>query len=88
MGTKSNPGPVDCYAHAAPDEPIFILRAHDESAPFIIRMWAENYKHHKKRVNIFDEKSQRKYYEALKIASEMEEYYKQYNSGTTKEISK
>jgi hypothetical protein len=29
MGTKSNPGPFDCYAKAEPDEPMFVLLARD-----------------------------------------------------------
>lgn len=39
MATKNNPGPFDCYAHAAPDEPMFILLARDECAPDTIRSW-------------------------------------------------
>lgn len=40
MGTKLNPGPYDCYTKAAPDEPIFILRAKDPIAPIMVQMWA------------------------------------------------
>jgi hypothetical protein len=39
MGTKNNPGQYDCYDKADPDEPIFTLRAKDDTAPFTIRMW-------------------------------------------------
>lgn len=39
MGTKNNPGLHDCYAKAAPDEPIFTLRAKDPSAPYLVMMW-------------------------------------------------
>ena len=41
MGTKTNPGPFDCYASAAPDEPIFILRAVDPAAPDAIEDWCD-----------------------------------------------
>lgn len=40
MGTKNNPGKFDCYANAAPDEPMFILLARDANAPRLVRMWA------------------------------------------------
>lgn len=40
MATKNNPGKYDCYAAAQPDEPLFILRANDELAPHIVRIWA------------------------------------------------
>jgi hypothetical protein len=30
-----------CYAKAAPDEPIFVLRAQDRCAPKAVRMWAD-----------------------------------------------
>lgn len=31
MGTKNNPGEFDCYANAAPDEPMFILLGRDQT---------------------------------------------------------
>jgi hypothetical protein len=40
MGTKQNPGPFDCYAAAAPDEPMFVLLARDPLAPALVREWA------------------------------------------------
>ncbi len=40
MGTKNNPGAYDCYAAAAPDEPIFILLARDKLAPILVDLWA------------------------------------------------
>lgn len=42
MATKNNPGKYDCYAAAEPDEPLFILRANDPSAPSMVRGWAWN----------------------------------------------
>lgn len=41
MGTKTNPGPFDCYANAADDEPIFVLVASDETAPLLVQKWAK-----------------------------------------------
>lgn len=38
MGTK-NTG-IPCYDNAAPDEPLFVLRARDPLTPRIIREWA------------------------------------------------
>lgn len=40
MGTKDNPGKFDCYASAAPDEPMFILLARDKHAPTLVWLWA------------------------------------------------
>lgn len=39
-GTKNSPGAFDCYAHADPDEPMFILLARDKHAPTLIWLWA------------------------------------------------
>lgn len=40
MATKANPGKFDCYANAAPDEPLFVLRSTDPVAPQLVRIWA------------------------------------------------
>ncbi len=40
MGTKNNPGKFDCYANAAPDEPMFILLGRDPCAPVTVLFWA------------------------------------------------
>lgn len=42
MGTKNEPGAFDCYAKLEPDEPYFLLRGKDPSAPFLTRAWAES----------------------------------------------
>jgi len=39
MGTKANPGKYDCYANAAADEPLFVLRAKDEIADRLVEIW-------------------------------------------------
>lgn len=41
MGTKANPSKYDCYAEAADDEPLFILRAKDPTAAILVRLWAD-----------------------------------------------
>lgn len=39
MGTKKNPGKFDCLAKIGDDEPFFVLRAQDMSAPGLIDAW-------------------------------------------------
>lgn len=39
MSTKMEPGPFDGMAKAAPDEPVFTLRAHDPLAPGLVHEW-------------------------------------------------
>jgi len=41
MSTKLEPGKFDWYAAALPDEPYFIVLARDDSAPRIVRDWAD-----------------------------------------------
>jgi hypothetical protein len=41
MGTKNNPGKFDCYANAAPDEPMFILLGRDPAASLLVKLWVE-----------------------------------------------
>jgi hypothetical protein len=40
MATKNNPGAYDCYAHAEPDEPIFVLLGRDPAACLLVALWA------------------------------------------------
>lgn len=40
MGTKNNPGTFDCYEHAKPDEPMFVLLGRDPIAAALVRTWA------------------------------------------------
>lgn len=40
MGTKNNPGQFDCYANAAPDEPMFVLLGRDRHAAGLVQLWA------------------------------------------------
>jgi hypothetical protein len=40
VGTKLNPGAFDCYANAAPDEPMFVLLGRDKNAAALVMLWA------------------------------------------------
>jgi len=68
MGTKDNPGKYDCYAKAAPDEPMFTLLGRDSDAAFIVRVWI----HVKKHVG---DSSPEKLAEAEQCAKQLEDYY-------------
>src|SRR5574341_1372418 len=41
MGTTKDPGEFDCYANAAPDEPMFVLLGRDPVASILVRRWAD-----------------------------------------------
>ena len=41
MGTKNNPGAIDCYGNALDDEPMFILLGRDPNAPKLVAAWAD-----------------------------------------------
>lgn len=66
MGTKNNPGNFDCYSHAAPDEPMFILLGRDPLAGALVRLWARY------RLNLGEMPS--KVIEALHVADELDEW--------------
>ena len=74
MGTKNNPGAYDCYQNAAPDEPVFTLRAKDPAAAAAIRFWMKVRYEMKKRAGEFDEREQAKQEEAERCAVAMEEW--------------
>lgn len=76
MGTKAKPGTFDCYANAAPNEPMFILLARDPMAPLLIRMWAHmRWIHGEDRMKVA---------EALQLALECEDYRLKLKGSTTK----
>lgn len=77
MGTKQKPGLIDCYAAAAPDEPIFVLRATDKGAPVTVRIWAELYRARKIDQGEWGDQQVAKYLEAMRCAQSMEDYYKE-----------
>jgi len=41
MSTKAKPGEFDCLGKLDEHEPYFVLRAKDQLAPIIVRIWAE-----------------------------------------------
>lgn len=55
-----------CLVKAADDEPIFVLRAHDFTAPAAVRFWALNAKGHGLNGTKYDD--------ALQVAAKMEEW--------------
>jgi hypothetical protein len=61
-----------CLTRAADDEPLFVLRAHDELAPDIVRAWAERYRAHKAKTAPLTDREYRKYLEALSLAETMD----------------
>jgi hypothetical protein len=61
---------------AADDEPLFVLRAHDQLAPDLVRAWAERYRAHKAKTPPLTDREYRKYLEALSIAEMMEAWRK------------
>lgn len=80
MGTKTNPGTFDCYANAAPDEPMFVLLARDEHAPVLVRLWT--------LLRQRDGEDDDKIAEALQCAVGMERWHKDNGRiGLTEEAS-
>jgi len=59
---------VSCYENAFLDEPLFVLRAHDELAPTIVRDWAKLAQQHGCNAE--------KLAEARECALQMEEWQK------------
>lgn len=79
MGTKQNPGAIDCYAAAKPDEPMFVLLARDSKSPGLVAAWAEQYRADKESYNSngrMTVEQYAKYCEALDVANEMTNYRK------------
>ena len=84
MGTKNSPGAFDCYADAELDEPIFVLRSTDKSAPDAVRHWAGTYELYKQLENAdgngpgeLTARQQEKVDEARECASAMELWRKE-----------
>lgn len=72
MGTKNNPGEYDCHAAAAPDEPIFTLKATDSVAPDTVRDWARRYINKHLVAGTVTDRVRAKHREALDCAPAME----------------
>lgn len=64
-----------CFNRAAEDEPIFVLRANDELAASVVRVWADYYRTRKRAIHgSLSPQQNAKYQEALKLAQEMDDW--------------
>jgi hypothetical protein len=75
MGTKLQEMQSGCFAKAAPDEPLFVLRAQDRNAPKLVRRWAEDLRQYHIRNGTSGHdlaKAISKYTEAMETADLME----------------
>lgn len=75
MGTKSQEMRDGCFVKASMDEPLFVLRATDKSAPGLVRAWAEKFRlHHIKAGTVGHDlaKAVAKHTYALAVADAME----------------
>lgn len=69
---KEIESPNSCLNRAQPGEPVFVLRANDELAPGVVRLWAEGYKYGKGGFGKMNGDQKRKYAEALALADQMD----------------
>jgi hypothetical protein len=77
MGTKAQEMKDGCFAKAALDEPLFVLRAQDKSSPGLVRKWAEQFRQHHLKAGTegFElAKAISKHTEALNVADAMEKW--------------
>lgn len=86
MGIKKQELIDGCFARAADDEPLFVLRAQDMTAPRLVRQWAEAFRAHHTTLlaKVLDptlrtglcqwdnETSKAKYEGAIEVAEQME----------------
>lgn len=89
MATKEQELSHGCFADAAPNEPLFVLRSTDSKAPGLVREWARLYYAEKvadrqpprnasaEELQLFEAEQARrvnKHAEALALADQMEAY--------------
>lgn len=77
MGTKASEMREGCFAKAALDEPLFVLRAQDRSAPKLVRQWAETFRQHHLKVGTSGHELAQaivKHTDAMQIAEDMESW--------------
>jgi hypothetical protein len=89
MAIKAIEAIEGCWAAAADDEPLFVLKSTDDLAPAIVREWARQYQQKHMRAGyggpIWDsEKSRLKYESAWRLARQMEDYRSKLPAGGTK----
>lgn len=78
MGTKADEMKSGCFAKAAMDEPLFVLRAQDKLAPGMVRQWAEKLRQHHIKAGTSGKKlaaAIAKHAEALEIADAMDAWH-------------
>ncbi len=63
-----------CLTNAADDEPLFVLKSTDELASAIVRDWAMRYRESKGGFENMTQKQQNKYFEALHLSTQMDEW--------------
>lgn len=73
MSTKQSPGPFSGLAKAAPDEPIFTLRAHDPLGAILAHEWVWRRRKEINRAYYADEINEKKYHLELIQCREAEE---------------
>lgn len=64
-----------CLNNSEDDEPIFVLKSTDVSAPDTVRRWAVEYKERKGGLLNMSPKQFAKYREALQTANDMEDWF-------------
>jgi hypothetical protein len=76
MATKAEviANPNSCLNLAADGEPIFVLRANDELAADMIRIWAALYNNRKNAVQPWTRKQDAKHRQALEDAWQMDQW--------------
>jgi hypothetical protein len=70
--------PDSCLNRAEDDEPIFVLRAHDKTAPSVIRAWANGYVFEKGGLGKMNPRELEKYNAALDIANKAENWRREH----------
>jgi hypothetical protein len=70
-----------CLTAAADDEPVFLLRAHDELAPEVVRYWAQLYGMSKSAAGLMTTKSVTKRSEAFDCAMAMKQWKEEHPDG-------
>jgi hypothetical protein len=63
-----------CLTNASDDEPIFVLKSTDELASAIVREWAQRYREQKGDFENMTQKQKAKYFEALHLSTQMDEW--------------
>jgi len=65
--------PTSCWNKAGNDEPVFVLRANDSSAPDLIIMWANMYVS-RRGWHLMSAEQQQKFRDALAVADAMRKW--------------